>query len=61
MSYTALEKQKEAEREVFMREKVYPGKVEAGALDRNAAQRRIAIMRAIAADYAKLAEKERLI
>jgi len=55
--FTAEEKCKEALRELRMRRAVYPH----SAITRQTAERRIAIMQEIADDYAKLAEKERLL
>lgn len=55
--FTAAEKAKEAEREVRMREQVY-GK--AGPIV-GTRLKQIEIMREIAAEYAALAEQERLI
>lgn len=50
-----------AEREVKMREHVYPNLVAAGKIRQAAADRQLATMRAIAADYLALCEKERLL
>ena len=61
MKYSAYEKQREAERELTMRKRVYGDKIDAGALDPKTAQRRIDIMQEIAEEYRELAEKERLI
>lgn len=61
MKYSAYEKQREAERELSMRRRVYGDKVDAGALDPKLAQRRIEIMQEIAEEYAKQAERERLL
>ena len=55
--FTAEDKRLEALREVKMRIGVY---ARSGA-NPTLAKRRIAIMQEIAADYAKLAEKERLL
>lgn len=58
--FSNTEKAREAEREVAMRKQVY-GK-RSGAEGMSAAQRRqIEVMSEIAADYAKLAEGERLL
>jgi hypothetical protein len=61
MAFSAAEKQKEAEREARMRERVFATLVRKGSVTQNAADRRIAIMREIADDYRLLAEKERLL
>jgi hypothetical protein len=61
MAFTALEKQKEAEREARMRERVFASLVRNGGMSQSAADRRIAIMKSIAEDYAALVEKERLL
>ena len=58
MKYSAYEKQREAERELGMRKRFYPDKVDAGALDPKQAQRRIEIMQEIAEEYAKQAARE---
>jgi hypothetical protein len=60
-NFTADEKRREALREVEMRKAVYDRKVTMGTMTRREADRYIAIMKAIADDYAKLAEKERLL
>lgn len=57
-TFTATEKAKEAEREVAMRKAVY-GK--GGRTLSTAQERQIAIMEAIASDYRRHAEKERLL
>jgi hypothetical protein len=57
MSFTAEEKYIEAMREVKMRRTVYART----GIDPSEAKRRIAIMEAIAEDYEKLAESERLL
>jgi hypothetical protein len=59
--FTADEKHREALREVEMRVTVYEHKITMGTMSRREADRRIALMREIAADYAALAEKERLL
>lgn len=58
--FTADEKRIEALREVEMRISVYERKVMMGTMSRREADRRLALMREIAADYAKLSEKEML-
>ena len=55
--FTAEEKHKEALREVCMRREVYHNR----GMNQATHRRRIAIMQEIAADYARLAEKERLL
>jgi hypothetical protein len=59
--YSAFEKHREALREVEMRRSVYERRVEARQMSRKEADRKIAIMEEIAAEYAALAEKERLV
>ena len=61
MIFTAAEKQECAEREVKMRKRVYARWIAAGSMDPTKAATEIAMMESIAADYAKLAEGERLI
>jgi hypothetical protein len=55
--FTAEEKYREALREVMMRKRVYPST----RMTPREISRRIAIMEAIAADYEKFAQQERLI
>lgn len=50
-----------AEREVRMRERVYPVRMAAGRLSAKTAMREIAMMKAIAKFLRGLADKERLI
>jgi hypothetical protein len=52
------EKCAEARREAALRRKVYPGFVERKMITSKAADRQIALMDAIAADYAVLAEHD---
>lgn len=59
--FTAEEKYKAAKREVNFRKYVYPRRIEAGSISKENAAKQIAIMEAIAADYAELMEKERLL
>lgn len=59
--FTAAEKAACAERELKMRERVYPRWVQAGKITPALAARETELMRAIAADYRALAEKERLL
>jgi hypothetical protein len=58
--FTNAEKAQEALREVAMREHVY-ARMAAGKPIKPADQRRIEMMREIAAEYGALAEKERLL
>lgn len=58
---TAREKREAVEREVGMRRRVYPRWVELRRMTQEKADREIAIMEAIAADYRKLEEGERLL
>lgn len=57
-NFTSKDKADEAAREVRMREHVYPPRVAAGKMRKDVADRNIAVMRAIAEDYRKLAEIE---
>jgi hypothetical protein len=59
MSYTALDKLKEVEREIAQRIRFYPGMVERKTLTMEKATLQIAIMQAIAVDYFKIVERER--
>jgi hypothetical protein len=61
MNITATDKQKEAEREVAMRRNVYPKWIAAGRMKQDEADRRVAVMEQIAADYREQAERERLL
>ena len=61
MTFTALEKQAAAEREVRFRKRVYGRRVAEGHMTQKLADEQIAIMDEIASDYSKLAEGERLI
>jgi len=61
MIITYEDKMKSAERELKQRLYVYPRRVAAGKMSKPLADREIEIMRAIAADYAKLAQTERLL
>lgn len=62
---TTLEKKHCVERELALRGRVYPRRVEAGAMTQEKADREIAVMEAIVADYTRqLAEetqRERLV
>jgi len=55
---TTKEKMECAEREVIFRRRTYPRLVQKGAMKLEAAQRQIATMEEIAADYRALAEEE---
>ena len=50
-----------AEREIKMRERVYPRFIDAGKMSAGKAALEIAVMKAIADDYRQAVEKERLI
>lgn len=52
MSFTAAEKRAEIEREIVMRKRVYPRLVKDGRLSQADADHRLAVMKAIATDYA---------
>jgi hypothetical protein len=59
--FTATEKLAEIDRELRLRRHVYPSRVAAGKLGQKVADRQIALLEAIRADYMALAEKERLL
>lgn len=59
--FTAADKALEAKREVAMRRRVYPRWIAAGRMKQDHAERLIACMEAIQADYEALAAKERLL
>lgn len=61
MIFTAEQKRKAAEREVGMCKRVYPRWVEAKRMSQQVADEGIAIMEAIAADYAEKEKGERLL
>lgn len=61
LTFTAAEKHRAVLREIEMRKSVYPRRVMAGQMSQSQANRQVAIMEAIAADYAKLMEGERLL
>lgn len=61
MTFTAKQKRECAEREAKMREQVYPRRVQNRQITREFADEQIALMRAIADDYRKFEEAERLI
>lgn len=53
MTFTAAEKRAAAERELKFRRRVYPRWIAAGKMTQKEADRQIALMEAIAADYAE--------
>jgi len=57
--FTAMEKLKEAEREIAQRLRFYPGMIERGTLTMDKATYQTAVMQEIAVDYFKIVEKER--
>lgn len=59
--HTAAEKLTEIKREIAMRRRVCPRFVANGRMKQDDADYRLAVMESIAADYAVLAEKERLL
>lgn len=59
--YSASEKLACIERELRMRRSVYPGWVPIGRMSKERAAQEVRIMEAIAADYAALAQSERLL
>lgn len=58
MTFTARDKQKAAAREVTQRRRVYQRLVDGNRMKRADADREIAVMEAISADYSVLAEAE---
>lgn len=58
---TSADKLACAERELKMRQRVYPRWVDAGKMSAGKAELEIEMMKAIAADYQAAAQKERLI
>jgi hypothetical protein len=60
-TFSAAEKHKALIREIGFRRTVYPRRVQAGKMTQAQADKQLAIFEAIAADYAELAEGERLI
>jgi hypothetical protein len=58
VSFTNADKWKEAEREVRYRQRVYGRLVADKGMRQEVADKRIAIMQAIAEDYRKLAERD---
>lgn len=61
MTFTAKDKLDAVDREVRYRVRVYARLIEQGKMAKEKAEREVAIMRAIAADYHALALKERLL
>lgn len=59
--FTAEEKAKECEREAKMRRHVYPVRVSEKKMSQADADRKIAMMDEMAADYHVLADKDRLL
>ncbi len=59
--FTAEDKLREVERELKLRRRFYPHWIEIGRIDASDARRRIEIMEAIADDYEKQAQGERLL
>jgi hypothetical protein len=59
--FTAEQKCVAIKRELKLRRRVYPRWIEAGRIDSREAVHEIAIMEAIAEDYEKLAQQERLL
>jgi hypothetical protein len=58
MTFTNAEKAAEAGREMRLRERVYPNQVQRGKMKQPDADRHLAIMREIAADYRVKADEE---
>ena len=61
MTFSAEQKRRAAESEVVMRKRVYVRLVEDGRMTRELADRKIAVMAEIAADYAELEKQEKLL
>jgi hypothetical protein len=59
--FTTADKHREVLRELAMRRRLYPRWIEKGTMTAKDAARQIAIMEAIAADYADALEQERLL
>ena len=59
--FSATDKRKAVLREIGFREHVYPERIRSGRMSPSEARWQIAIFRAIAEDYAKLEERERLL
>jgi len=61
LTFTATEKLQAVQREIGYRRRVYARRVDEGAMSQKLADDQIAIFEAIEADYAALAQKERLL
>lgn len=61
ITFTAAQKKEAAERELKLRIRVYPRRVDAGYMSQAEADRQIALMRAIVADYDQQLKTERLL
>lgn len=59
--FTTTEKRAAVEREITLRKRVYPRRVEDGKMSQKLADAQIAVMEAIAEDYRLIECKERLI
>ena len=59
--FTATEKLECVQRELALRKRVYPRRVATGKMTQPLADRQLALMEAIVADYEPLAKSERLI
>jgi hypothetical protein len=59
--FSALEKHREAQREVELRKSVYERLIVMGVMSRSEAERKIAIMQEISDDYHALACEDRLL
>lgn len=61
LSFTATEKREAAEREVKMRQRVYPRWIAANRITQQKADHEIAVMEAIAEDYRHLEREDQLL
>lgn len=61
MTFSAKEKREALDREVRYRVRVYERLIRDGKMTKEKAEREVAIMRAIAADYFTLEQEERLL
>jgi hypothetical protein len=61
MPYTAADKRKAVEREISMRKRVYPNRIETGRMTQAQASYQIVIFEEIADDYRRLEQGERLL
>jgi hypothetical protein len=61
MVIAAEDKLREVERELKLRRRLYPHWIEIGKIEAGDAKRRIEVMQAIADDYEKQAQSERLL